>query len=204
MADQILLYISAAEDLDKERDILGRSVTELPVELGWLIRQSPRKNELLDEVALSDADVHLLLIGGDIRAPIGLEWLKARWAGRQPVLFLKRDVPRTPAAQDFIRFIGNQSQWEPFSGGAELRFKALSLLSSHIVDRATHYALSQVEVETLLSWRSELNASSPDFIEDMRGGAGESGLIYSTERYMPSDGILIEPAGEGESDEDAS
>ncbi len=78
MVDQVRLYISAAADLERERDLLGRSVSELPVQLGWLIHQSPRKNDILDLDTVTRADIHLLLIGGDIRAPIGLEWYMTR------------------------------------------------------------------------------------------------------------------------------
>jgi hypothetical protein len=34
MADEVLLYISAASDLQREREILGWVVTEVPVPLG--------------------------------------------------------------------------------------------------------------------------------------------------------------------------
>ena len=33
MVDTLLLYISAASDMEHERDILGRAVTEIPVTL---------------------------------------------------------------------------------------------------------------------------------------------------------------------------
>lgn len=194
MADRIRLYISAAADLDRERDVLGRSVSEMPVQLGWLIRQSPRKNEMLDLDAVSKADVHLLLIGGDIRAPIGLEWYRARQAGRQPVLFLKSGIKRTPAAQEFIRYVGNQASWEPFENRADLRFKVLLLLVEYIIGQSASYALSPSEVDTLTSWWARMKQEPSDFMDDVVGGAGESGQIYSTERYIPSSGILLDPA----------
>ncbi|MDQ4076092.1 MAG: hypothetical protein M3220_07575, partial [Chloroflexota bacterium] len=105
MTEQVRLYISAASDLEGEREILGRAVTEIPVDLGWRIAQSPRRNDPVDEDAVVRADVHVLLLGSDIRAPVGLEWLAARRAGQQPLPFLKRDVRRTPAAMEFIRYI---------------------------------------------------------------------------------------------------
>ena len=98
MADTFLLYISAASDLEHERDILGRAVTEVPVTLAWRIVQTPLHGDPPDMQAVAQADLYLLLLGGDIRAPVGLEWQVARRAGRTPVLFLKQGAPRTPAA----------------------------------------------------------------------------------------------------------
>ena len=72
MADRLLLYISAASDLRAEREVLGRAVTEVPVSLAWRVVHSPGGDEPVDVDAVSRADVHLLLLGGDIRAPVGL------------------------------------------------------------------------------------------------------------------------------------
>jgi hypothetical protein len=198
MVDQVRLYISAAADLERERDLLGRSVSEVPVQLGWIIHQSPRKNDPLDLDAVTRSDVHLLLMGGDIRAPIGLEWYRARRAGLLPTLLLKRGIHRTLAALNFIRFTGRQANWQPFLDRAELRFNVLSLLADHIVERSAYYGLTPLELDTLKSWRVQLKLESSDSAGDVIGGAGESGQIYSTERYVPSGGILLEPAdGEG-------
>jgi hypothetical protein len=98
MADFFNLYISAATDLDYERDLLGRLVTEIPVTLGWHIRQSPSRGESPDLEAVTHVDLHLLLLGSDIRAPFGLEWFVSRRAERRPVLFLMEGTLRTTAA----------------------------------------------------------------------------------------------------------
>ena len=73
MIDTLTLYISAAQDLEHERDVLGRTVVEIPTTLGWRIVQSPLRVELVDLEMVTRADLHLVLLGGDIRAPIGLE-----------------------------------------------------------------------------------------------------------------------------------
>jgi hypothetical protein len=193
MTDQILLYISAAADLARERDLLGRSVAEIPVELGWMVQQSPLKNEIINEEAITGADVHFLVMGGDIRAPVGLEWMLARRSGRHPVLLIKSRIHRTAAAQEFIRFTGGAPSWQSFKDGAELRFMVLSHLVKHIVDRAAYYSLTQPEIDRLLSWSKELKSTPDEANAEIPGGAGESGRIYSTERYIPSEGYLLEP-----------
>ena len=192
MVDQILFYISAATDLKAEREILGRAVTELPVSLGWRIVHSPGGDEPVDLEAVVRADIHLLLLGSDIRAPIGLEWRAAHHAGRDPALFLKDRVMRTPAAQDFIRFVAQQRTWRRFQGLADLRTQVLRLLATHILDRAGLYALSPVELSRLQSWRAELESVTGEVGDTSRSGAGESGVLLSRERYVPSDGVLLQ------------
>ena len=145
MADEVLVYISAAPDLQPEREIVGRAVSAVPVTLGWRVVQSPSGDAPADLEAAARADVHLLLLGRDIQAPIGREWIAARRAGCRPVPLLKRGVLQTPAAQSFQRYIEQQVAWRPFRDCAELRFLGLTLLANHIMAQAQHYALSPLE-----------------------------------------------------------
>jgi hypothetical protein len=191
--NEVLLYISAAADLGPERDLLGRAVTEVPVTLGWRVVQSPTGDQPVDREAVAGADLHLLLLGGDIRAPIGQEWLAARRAGRLPVLLLKQGVPRTLAAQDFERFVAKQAPWQPFREGKGLRRHVLRLLGRHLLAQATLYGLSPVERERLRVWHAGLAGSQAPGEPETRGGAGESGVVLSPERYVPSEGVLIRP-----------
>ena len=201
MPDSVILYISAATDLAHQREILGRAVTEIPVSLGWRIVQSPSHDEPVDYDAVIRADVHLLLLGSDIRAPIGLEWQMGRRAGRWPTPLLKQDVLRTPAAQGFVRFLKGQAAWQPFKDAADLRRQVLGLLARHLVDRAVVYALSPLELDRLEDWRADLEtfAAAAGKAKDVRGGAGESGILFSPERYVPSDGVLIQPGDDADS-----
>ena len=192
MVDRFLLYVSAAPDLRLEREILGRAVAEIPVTLGWRIVQSSHRDEPVDLEAVSSADAHLMLLGSDIRAPVGLEWVAAWRAGRPPVPLLKQGVLRTPAAQSFVRFVEERAAWRPFDDGVDLRLKALRLLADQILDRAAYYALSPVEMARLGSWRSQLEVEGPAMGYELRGGTGESGVVLSPERYVPSGGILVQ------------
>ncbi len=192
MADTLLLYISAASDLRAEREVLGRAVTEIPVSLAWRVVHSPRGDEPVDAEAVSRADVHLLLLGSDIRAPIGQEWRLALRAGRQPVPLLKQDILRTPAGQSFQRFVQEAATWRPFRDPAGLRRQFLALLAAHLVERAIYYRLSPLEVARLEEWRRGLE-SAPSHGEEGERGAGESGVILSRERFVPSEGVLIGP-----------
>lgn len=197
MADQVLLYISAAQDLARERKILGRAVTEIPVGLGWRIVQSPSGDEPVDLDAVSRAHLHLLLLASDIRAPVGVEWLAARRAGRRPTLFLKQAVLRTPAAHEFVRYVGGQALWQPFKDGPDLRVQVLRLLADHILERAGFYALSPMELSQLQAWQPKAHVAVSPAARETDAGTGESGVVLSPERYVPTDGVLIQSDEEG-------
>jgi hypothetical protein len=191
MAERILLYISAASDLGLEREVLSRAVTEVPTSLGWRITQTPVADEPLDLKAAARADLHLLLLGGDIRAPVGAEWLAARRAGHAPTLFLKQGVHHTPAALVFIRDLERYATWRSFDGAADLRQQVLALLTEHILNRATYYQIGPNELERLRAWQKQLEASEKQTVDRTRGGAGASSVILSTERFIPSEGKLV-------------
>lgn len=193
MATQFLLYISAATDMEEEREILARSVIAVPADLTWRIELTPRRNDPMDRQAIAQADLHLMLLGGDIRAPVGMEWMVAQHFGRLPLPFLKAGVNRTMAAEDFRRFVELRTIWLPFTSYADLQSQVLQLLGGRILDRAAEFGLTPDEIEGLLRWKNELR-QMPGLAEgDVLGGAGESSLIFSRERYEPSSGILLEP-----------
>jgi hypothetical protein len=191
MADEVLVYISAALDLEYERDLLGRAVTEIPVSLAWRIEQTPPGAKAPDLEAIVNADIHLILLGGDIRAPVGLELLAARRAGNRPLLYMKKDIMRTPAAQAFLREMERTETWRSFRDNSDLRHQVLLSLAKYILDNALHYVLRPVELENLQAWYEKLIENKPQEVEKTRGGAGESAVIISRERYIPSGGVLI-------------
>ena len=190
----VIIYISAASDLMVERETLARMIARLPVTLAWQIVQSPLEGEMLDLEALQAADLHLLLIGMDIRAPIGLEWHMAAYAGRQTVAFLKTDVARTLAGQSFVRETG--IYWTPFKDPADLIRQAQQVLIDHLLKYDAPYALTPVEVEQLQALKAE--DRTPVQTDSAGSDAGRSAVILSRERYEPSEGILI-----GDRDEEA-
>jgi hypothetical protein len=190
MAKHFLIDISAANDLEAERDLLARSVIAVPADLTWRIEQSPRANDPIDRQAIAQADLHLLLLGSDIRAPIGLEWLVARRHGRMPLPMLKEGAGRTLAAEDFRRFIIRQRPWRPFTSLAHLQRQVQRLLGQQILDQVVAYGLSPDQIVGLQTWLAELD-EAPEPGAEAFGGAGESSLIFSKEGYEPSSGILL-------------
>jgi hypothetical protein len=194
VSHQILLYISAGSDLAAEREVVGRAITEIPLDLGWRIFQTPGSGYRVDREAVELADLHLYLLGSDIRAPVGYEWAIAREAGHRPIPLLKTSVSRTPAGLDQVRYIGFQAHWFPFQHPSDLRWRILRLLSAYILFRASELELSLVELETLVAWRKRLYVRPVD--EETVGGAGEGGVLLSQKRYVPAEGVPIKPEGE--------
>ncbi len=192
MSKAVLFYISAASDLDSEREILGRALADVPGDLDFRVVQSPDGNGLVDVDAIASADVHVVVMGGDIRAPVGLEWQLARQAGRRPVVFLRYDTLRTPAGQDFVRYVARFQMWEPFYSGTMLRSKVLMLLADHILAHAVRHGLAADEIVRLHVWRDAL-ATSPQAVDEAtRGGAGESSIVLSRRRIVTAGGVVIE------------
>ncbi len=187
------IYISAASDLMAEREVLARMIAALPVTLAWHIAQTPVSDaDNLDLEALQVADLHFLVMGGDIRAPVGLEWRIVRRARRRSVAFLKRDVPRTPAGQVFIHDAG--VTWRSFGDAGDLSRQVQQMLAEHLVRQAALYALTPEEVAQLEALPT---ADTPTERPAHGEEAGHSAVILSRERYVPGEGVIVDEPGGG-------
>ena len=188
----VIIYISAAADLMAEREALARMVATLPVTLAWHIAQTPVADaDSLDLEALKNADLHFLVMAGDIRAPVGLEWRIVSRAGQPSAAFLKRGVLRTPAGQVFIKDAG--VTWQPFAEPADLARQVQRLLVEHLVRHALRYVLTPEELARLQA----LPAAEARVEEYGRGKeAGHSAVILSRERFEPSGGVVVGKSGD--------
>lgn len=192
MADEFVLYTSAAFDLSAERDLISRAVVVIPTSLAWRIHLTPHPGEVPDLEAVARADAFLLLIGGDIRAPVGTELYARRQAGKQAYFLLKKAVQRTPAAQVFVRELENYGLWEPFKDTVDLRKTVFKIITKTILDRAAFFQLSDAEYQELIEWRSEIDENVESGEALVAGEAGENSVIFSPERFITSGGVLLE------------
>lgn len=181
------IYISAASDLRTERDTLARTIAELPVTVAWRIQQTPGEGEHVELDALREAGACILVMGSDIRAPVGLEHDMARRAGRPVYAFLKRGVIHTPAGREFAR--QSDIEWRAFADARDLSRQVRRVLSEHLVRHAAHYALTSSEVERL---QALLRDDVPNEESAEGRGADHSAVILSRDRFMPRDGTLID------------
>jgi hypothetical protein len=204
VVDQLLFYISAAQDLLGEREILARLTIEIPVTLGWKIVQTPIRGEPLDRKMVLNANFHVIILGSDIRAPVGVEWMLARSAPRSPVLFAKSGILRTAAAEDFQRTLAKTAHWIAYKDTDELRLQTARLLADHILGEAIRYALQPDEFEGLRKWRIGLDEEQISAGEVIRGGVSEGAIVLSKERYLPSEGVLLGPANKSQASSEKS
>jgi hypothetical protein len=200
--EQVLLYISAASDLRRERELLSRAISEMPVPMGWRILFSPIRGEAVDLVEVRRSDLHILILGSDIRAPVGAEWTAARRSGKHPVLFLKTGCLRTPAAEDFIRHLAEQASWMNYKNLSDLRMQALKQVANHFLGLADYYSLTTEEYERLKDWRDRLELLEELNLDDRPSGTGESSVILTIERFIPKDGVLIQPPKKEEGEQE--
>ena len=198
MVDTFNLYISAADDLQRERDLLSRTVTEIPVTLGWIINFSPFGKKTLDEKHVAKANFHILMLGTDIRAPIGFELHLSRKLRRKPLLFLKNGIARTPAAADFHRSLSNDDKWHTFQELADLRRLALTSIGQYILEQAEFFSLGSVEYKGLSDFLNDLEKSDSLEIENIQGVTGENSVILSRERFIPRGGVLLQSPEEND------
>jgi hypothetical protein len=198
MTSRVRLFVTAAPDLEPEREAIGKAIAQLPVSLGWEIKRTSRQGEPLATTlaAVVDCDFYVFLLGTDVTAPVGVEWDAALEAGKTPFTFLK-DVPHTPAAQAFVRFAERSGvRWTPFGDPQELGILAQHTLARWILDRAEAYGLSPIEWEALsallekqhqekMGWGAEEEGQEPR-------GAGGGGVILAPGRDLPPGGVLVE------------
>jgi hypothetical protein len=182
----VTIYISAAPELMAEREALAQMIAKLPVTLAWHIVQTPREGELVDSAALQIAGLFFLIMGSDIRAPIGTEWHLAQQTRRQTFPFLKQGMPQTPAGQVFVRDI--RVPWRPFTNATQLSRQAQQLLIEHLLLHAVEYDLTPTEIAEL---EKRLATAAPAETEEAKG-AGHSAILISRERYMPNEGVIID------------
>lgn len=184
------LYVSISPDLGHEREVMGRAVAGLPVDVGWEVSYTPGPTDPnpVDPLTAARADVYVLALGADIRAPMGVEWTAARRAALTPLALLK-EVPHTPAAQEFVKT--GDIAWVNFKLGSELTPKLQLRLCQAILDRAARFQLSTPEWSTLQEFVKGLQEKQTSPAEDTRQGAGQGGVIFAPSREAGQGGVLI-------------
>ena len=184
----VTIYISAASDLMAEREALARMIAELPVTLPWRIGQSPIETEVIDSETLANADLYFVVMGADIRAPVGLELHIAQRANQSIIGFAKQSVAYTPAGQVFLREMRSIIAWQPFKTISELVQRVRRVIIEHLLRQAIRYTLTPAEITNLQQLLTSQESASPTEAD----GTGHSAVILSRERFTPSEGVVID------------
>lgn len=175
MPETLRLFVSATNDLEAERAAIGQSLAELPVQIGVEIRRSPLTGISYDNLfeLIANVDRFYFLMGRDITAPAGAEWLLAVQLERS-ILPLRLAGSRTAAGQEFLRFW--PLRWQTFQNRSHVaQLVGLDLIQI-LLHPTNRYGLSVSEVAALQAHKKKL---SDGFVAevDEPGGAGGGGVL---------------------------
>jgi len=188
MVDTLKLFISAANDLPDERELIGQIVTEIPASLGWQINLTQMGKKGESKELILDSDIHFLIFGEDIRAPVGYEFYVSRRMGKYPPILIKKDIPRTIAGGDFVKNLSGYPHIHKYASLAEFRKIMLTQIGQSMIEQAEHFKLKSLELENLSTYVKELEEIEPNLLDNV---TGEDSIILTRERFMPKNGILL-------------
>jgi hypothetical protein len=171
MATRVRIFISAAPGEEPARELLGRALAELPVNIGWVIKRTP------DVDSVPECHLYVLVLGSDIWAPVGLElW----WARRteKPILAYAADATRTPAGQAF-RHENAFLDWQRYADLLALRRVFLRDICRFLLRHPDRYGVTVVESETLRGFAAQLEQTPTSLPIGNATGAGGGGVILA-------------------------
>ena len=193
MAEILRLFVSATNDLEAERALIGRAVADLPVHIRMEIRRTPAAGARYDDIyeLVANVDRFYFLMGADITAPAGAEWHLA-WQLERSVLPIQKQIRRSPAAREFL--FNAPLPWQTYQSATQLlQIVALDLVSllRHPLNR---YGLSVNELELLALHQEQIKRST---------AAEGGGVILDHGRREPTEGIVVdESTGDKSQDDD--
>jgi hypothetical protein len=178
MAEKLRLFVSATNDLEASRAVIGRAVADLPVQIGVEIRRTPLHGAAYDDIfeLIANVDRAYFLLGRDITAPAGTEWYLG-WKLERSIMPLVAVVRRTPAAQEFVRnFPG---EWTRFRSHAELARLVTVDLIRILNHPSNRYGLTVHDLELLQLHKARIMKHAPD-VSGEPGGAEGGGVLLDT------------------------
>lgn len=190
MAELLRLFVSATNDLEAERAIVGKAIAQLPVQIGVEIRRTPVSGASYEDIYedIANVDRFYFLMGEDITAPAGAEWFLA-WKLERSILPLRRAERQTPAAQEFLRRA--PIEWPAFRSRAELA-RIITLDIARILHHTTNrYGLSVLEFQRL-DTHVERIKRLPISTRAETGGAEGGGVLLDFGHREPILGVELD------------
>jgi hypothetical protein len=171
MATQVRLFVCAGPDMDSAREMLGRALAELPINVGWVLKRTP------DVDSAPECHLFLIMLGMDIEAPVGLElW----WARRseKPILAYTLGARRSPPCQVFFQE-NRDLDWTATPDMPTLRRSVMRDLARFLFQHAERYGLMVTEAETLRAYVQHLEQIHLHAAPADARGAGGGGVILA-------------------------
>jgi hypothetical protein len=186
MAEKLRVFVSATNDLEPARAVIGRAIADLPVSIGIEIRRTPAHGASYDDIfeLVANCDRVYFLLGRDITAPSGAEWHLA-WKLERSIMPLRLAATRTPAAQEFMRMAF--TEWGGFrSLGQVARLVTLDLV--RILNHPTNrYGLTVHDLELLTLHAKRFTQGVPKVGVVEPGGAEGGGVLLDTAHLAEAD-----------------
>lgn len=190
MAERFYFYLSISPDLRAEREALVQMVAHLPINVGFVIKSTPGGNENPALDILQRANSYIFVLGGDIQAPMGIEWRLARSMGKvhNKALFVK-DIGHTWAAQAFLH--DTEGNWIHYKDLSELLETVRSQMVDQILDEQNRFGLTVPEIERLRDLQQKLKDGNSTSTEANSGKLSAGGVIFAPGRDEPTGGVLV-------------
>jgi hypothetical protein len=177
MARELLFYVSASTEMEAECELLGQMLASLPQTVRWVIKRTPGPHELQtpDLGTLRRSHFYLILLGMDIQAPIGVEFLEAQSAGKTTFAYRNSKATPSPAASVFAR--DARIQWENYHTPSEFARHFERQLIEKLIGGTPGFGLDLGDIEVLAARLKSLEEPKPQPESEERRGAGQGGVI---------------------------
>jgi hypothetical protein len=190
MAETLRIFVSATRDLESARALIGQTLAELPVQIGAEIRRTPAEGISYDNIfeLISNVDRLYFLLGRDITAPSGVEWMLGLQLERR-IYPLRLARTRTIAAEEFLRIA--PVEWTNFHNQRQLA----QLIGVDLIDLLLHpknrYGLSLTEMDALRLRRAQIREGMVATVVEP-GGAEGGGILLDRAQIESEEGVLLE------------
>jgi hypothetical protein len=190
MAETLRIFVSATRDLESARALIGQTLAELPVQIGAEIRRTPAEGISYDNIfeLISNVDRLYFLLGRDITAPSGVEWMLGLQLERR-IYPLRLARTRTIAAEEFLRIA--PVEWTNFHNQRQLA----QLIGVDLIDLLLHpknrYGLSLTEMDALRLRRAQIREGMVATVVEP-GGAEGGGVLLDRAQIESEEGVLLE------------
>jgi hypothetical protein len=183
MPTQVRLFISAGPELEPAREILGRALAGLPVNVGWVIKRTP------DVDSVAECHLFLIMFGSDIWAPVGLELY---WARRteKPILAYRSAKARTPAGTVFVQE-NSDLEWSSFADLAALRRTFVRDVGRFLMHHGERYGVTLTEMQSLTGYIQGLDQTPKAPVPAKATGAAGGGVILAPGKDEPPGAHVI-------------
>jgi len=175
--DGLAIYVSASPEMDAECELVGQLLADMPRSVEWRIRRTPvhGEHENPDLDGLCASQFYLILLGMDITAPIGVEWLAAQDAGLTTFAFRKVSRVPSPAAAFFAH--NSAAAWRPYRTPQEFIQRFERELIARLIEGTPGYGLALADIEELSERLEAPDSDVGGSGGEERRGAGGGGVI---------------------------